>query len=51
MAEEQNDGGVFIGSVNLDRGPSCAERGIDRARAKLLKKTECFSRAFYVTFS
>ncbi len=25
MAEEQHDGGVFIGSVNLDRGPSCAE--------------------------
>jgi hypothetical protein len=25
MAEEQHDGGVFIGSVNLDRGPPCAE--------------------------
>jgi hypothetical protein len=26
MAEEQHDGGVFIDSVNFDRGPSCAER-------------------------
>src|SRR6266496_406087 len=26
MAEEQHDGGVFIGSVSLDCGPSCAER-------------------------
>lgn len=25
MAEEQDDSGVFIGSVNLDRGPLCAE--------------------------
>lgn len=26
MAEQPHDGCVFIGSVNLDRGPSCAER-------------------------
>jgi hypothetical protein len=26
LAEEQHDGSVFIGSVNFDRGPSCAER-------------------------
>jgi len=25
MPEQQRDGGVFIGSVNLDRGLSCAE--------------------------
>ena len=40
MAEEQHDGGVFIGNVNLDRGPSCAERNSSPGRCKFV--TECF---------
>jgi hypothetical protein len=29
MAKEQHDGDVIIGSVNFDRGPSCAEQVFD----------------------
>jgi hypothetical protein len=37
MAEERHDGGVFIGSVNLDRGPSCAERVAHQRRAERVR--------------
>ncbi len=38
MAEEQHDGGVFIGSVNFDRGPSCPEH--PKYLSKVLHNTQ-----------